>query len=203
MTNLRAILIAFFLPLTAQAFHVVAPGVDITTDKVSYLTGMIDKTSEKAYMTSLINTIALPGPRIVVIDSPGGYVDSGEAILQAMKREQAAGTKQVCVVMGGASSMAFNFLTFCDVRLATRNSHMLVHKVEAGQLNPEMRTTAKNLRDIAEILDRTDEPYRRANAKAMHLQLIDYDKLCDNETFWRSPELLARGYLQGIVTVAQ
>lgn len=203
---MKYLFIAFLLlisPTQAHAYHLVSERahIDITTDKVISLEGEVDSAMEMRYIAQKLATDALPGPRVLLINSPGGYVDSGENIIQILESERAAGTQVICVVTGMASSMAFNLLTHCDVRLSVAKARMVVHKIAVGGLNPFVRGTAQNLRRIADEMDEIDEKYCVANAAAMHLARADYDKFADLESNWTPEELLSRGYLNDIVTL--
>lgn len=140
---------------------------------------------------------------VIIINSPGGSVEFGQQIIDAVEQIRANTHKRVvCMVNGDASSMGFNLLTHCDVRLSTAHSRMVVHKIEwAGACEIQQRHTAKFYRAIAEYLDQVDEPYRQANAKAMHLDLWDYDHFADQETDWTPGLLKTIGYLHGIATI--
>lgn len=185
----------------AQAIHVKAArvGLDFTTNKVVTVYGMVDDAMVDKYEADTKATTRLPGPRVVLIDSPGGYVASGSVLIQMMEQEKAAGIKQVCIVLHSASSMAFNLLTHCDVRLSVANAQMVVHKIETGWTND--RHTARNLRIMADEMDREDEPFRQANAKAMHLTLRQYDRYADAETDWNPQQLLKMHYLDAIIEI--
>lgn len=167
--------------------------------KVAHVTGIIDEESFKRYYDDVVNTANLPGDRTIYIDSLGGYLTYGQQIIDLMEAEKAEGVKMTCIVTGEATSMAFNILTHCDRRLASRDARFLVHKAAIGMLPPWLRPTAKNLRLIANDLDRADMPYRAANKKAMHLSDAEYDRNADEEKTWTAQELVSLGYLNGYV----
>jgi len=172
--------------------------VNLDTEKVSRISGPINELLLIEYITSLEATREMIGDRVIIINSQGGQVGVGLDIIKLMKAEQDKGVRQICVVEAEASSMAFNILTHCDVRLATASSIMTVHKVAAGGWDPNIRPTAKNLRTLANELERTDEQFRWANSEAMHISLAEYDEKADEETTWRAQKLYKMGYLQGI-----
>ncbi len=192
-------LLLFSVPATAA--HVVSKSahIDITTDKVTIIDGSIDEAAARSYFDQTTAKINLPGPHVVYINSLGGRLDAGDAIISMIDAEKANGVKVICVVNEEATSMAFNILTHCDVRLAHIHSRFLVHKAAYGSWEQGLRMTAKNLRRWANELDRADQPYRNDNCKAMHLTLSEYDDATDTEKTWTSIELLRLGYLQGIV----
>jgi ATP-dependent protease ClpP protease subunit len=190
-------------PQLSYAEKVVAPGYEFSTDKVAHITGEINQEMLYKFSTEMLTTALIPGDRLIIINSPGGEVDTGNTMLRIIETERSLGVRTVCVVLGGASSMAFNILTHCDVRVALPRSHFLVHKVAAGIMYPyDGRLTAKYLRKAAREMDKIDEPFRRANAAAMGLSLKQYDYYADNETMWTDTKLLIMGYLNyiGFVT---
>lgn len=187
-------------PAIAARRHLPPPTRPLVANpKVAHILGPIGRDTEYSFEMEMLQTGDLPGDRLIVIDSPGGEVGAGNQILDAIEREQVKGTRVTCVVIGNASSMAFNILTHCDVRLATATARMVVHKVAIYGTPDGMRLTSTELRNIADDLDRTDAPFRRDNARAMHLSLADYDLFADKETCWSARTLLEIGYLNGIV----
>lgn len=194
------LLLAFILcPTACSAYEVYSKHVHLVTDKVSHITGMIDPKAAAAYYVETTKTLSLPGPRVIVIDSLGGYLDSGQQIIDMMEAEKAHGVRLVCVVQKEATSMAFNILTHCDIRLASPKARFLVHNAALGGWDSNERATAKNLRKEANMLDRENQPYRDANCTAMHLTLKEYDDAADEEKTWTTQELIKIGYLSGYV----
>lgn len=170
--------------------------------KVAHIEHPIDGAQYEMFDKEMADTADLPGARIILIDSPGGDVYIGDMMVRLMKAEQARGVKEICVVEKGAHSMAFNFLTNCDVRLAIKGAFSVVHKVAAGGID-ELggRHTAQWFRHQADILEKLDEPYRQANARAMGLSLEDYDLYADEETPWSATTLVLMGYFQGFAVI--
>lgn len=201
MTKLL-ITLSILFSITAQAAHVKAKGLDLTTNKVAYIVGRIEEDTVARFSRQVLSTANIPGDRIVFIDSPGGFSAPGEKMYSYLKLEQEAGNRLVCVVLGSADSMAFNLLTRCDVRLTVYDTTSLVHKLRYYIL-PQCVSgcTSKVLQSLARGLDRDDDTYRRANARAMRLSLPAYDKFADGETMWQADELIRRGYYQGYAEV--
>jgi ATP-dependent protease ClpP protease subunit len=176
-------------------------GIDITTAKVTRISGVIDIPGQFAFEKQLAATMAIPGPRVIIINSGGGRVDIGNEMLFLMKMEHDTGVKMICVAEENAHSMAFNILTACDVRLATDDAHFIVHKIAISGFSPDVRITAKLLKSIADDLEHMDEPFRQSNSKAMHMSLEDYDRFADEQHCWSAPLLYLTGYLNGIATI--
>lgn len=203
---MRAYLLALLLLISVPTYaaHVVSPQakIDLDTQKIIVLHGEVNEFSAITFLADLRAVKDILGALLVIIDSPGGDVESGDRMIAAIDEIEASGTKVVCVANHAAHSMAFNLLTHCNVRLATPRTTMVVHKIEISRI-AGVRNTAANLRRIANQLDRRDEKYRQANSKAMKLTLSEYDICADNETEWGAMQLLERGYLQGIALLSQ
>jgi len=65
----------------------------------------------------------------IIINSPGGSVRVGYAIVAAMERARSRGVTFHCSVTGMAASMAFQILAHCDKRYALPYSALLWHPV--------------------------------------------------------------------------
>lgn len=192
-------LLALLLPMSAYGLTVTCDTGEVyRSTKVTQFPHEVTPKLASRFIKALRDTARAPGDRIIVIDSNGGDVEVGNAMLAAMGLEQKLGVRVVCIVDDEAHSMAFNFLTHCDVRLATAGATMLVHKVRMWHVE---NATAKDLRKMATELDEDDEPFRIANAEAMKLDLQAYDGFADKETTWKAATLRKRGYLHGVCTV--
>lgn len=190
-------------PVRALAVTVTAdPGtMSITTDKVAHIEGDVNAKSLERFAKEMLATATMPGPRVILINSPGGSVAVGKAMLKFIYGEQAMGTKVICVVTRDAHSMAFNILSRCDVRLSDDHAIMLVHKIRVMKIDQPL--TAKRMRELADEFDRDDEEFSIPNAKAMGLSPEEYSFRADAETQWTAKTLRKRGYLQGFAKVSK
>lgn len=66
---------------------------------------------------------------LMVINSPGGEVYSGQLLIQAMQMAQEQGVHFRCIVSTIAASMAFQILSYCDEKMALPGSLLLWHPV--------------------------------------------------------------------------
>jgi ATP-dependent protease ClpP protease subunit len=196
-----AAFLVLLMPIQAQALHLIniPANINIKTLKVATLYGVVDSEMEASYAAQTLATAGIPGDRVILINSPGGYETSGAHIIQMMEIEKHQGVRMVCVAIEDATSMAFDILTHCDVRLATSSAEFTVHKIALGGFPSNMRMTAKHLREALASIEADDVKYDGPNARAMHLSRAEYDKFADNETRWSATDLLDRGYLNGIV----
>lgn len=142
------------------------------------------------------------GDFVILIDSRGGSVDAGAQMINAVARIKGK-SRAICVVVGDAMSMAFNFLTACDIRLAVKDTRLLAHHFAAGDLTGAPRLTSRLFRALADDLDKTEEPYSVANSKAMHVSREQYEMIADDEFMFGPDALVDMGYLNGIADVQQ
>jgi ATP-dependent protease ClpP protease subunit len=66
---------------------------------------------------------------MIELDTPGGMVGEGHAIVRAMER---SAKPVVCVADGQAASMGFYILQGCDKRLMTTRTSLMVHEPSIG-----------------------------------------------------------------------
>jgi len=185
--------------LVSQQAH-----VNIKTAKTAALIGPIYPPAAMSFLKEMLMTMKIPGDRVIIIDSPGGVVEIGEKIVQAMEIEKSMGVREICVVRGRADSMAFNILSHCDVRLATPGSALMFHDVFFEQLDcQKIKCNPSNLREAADELDRVNLPFRLVNAKSLGMTLKEYDIYSRNEMEWDVKALLDRHYLHGVATVLE
>ena len=153
-SRLTATVLAFFSLMQIgppAPLHVVSAdaGVDIDTHKVLRLDGEVGPNMLMRTIVTMTLTEHIPGPRIIVINSPGGYVDAGLEIIKRIEAEQAKGVPQVCVVEH-AASMAFDILTHCDIRVAVPEATAMAHVVARVNIDcARTRCIPSWLREIA------------------------------------------------------
>lgn len=195
------LVLMFLIPSLSQALTFKLPeGQKVDTNKVVYINGDITPEMFMDFAMNMILTSPIPGARVVVLNSRGGVVEVGTRMLDMLAMEHNAGVPIVCIAKDDVSSMAFNILSFCDRRYFVKGATSIVHKIRYFEL-PPMYLTAKNLRRVADDLDKSDELFRQQNAKMMHLTLDKYDDFADKETKWKAEDLFKMGYFDGQVTI--
>lgn len=188
----------------SSAVHVVSKeaGIDIKTTKVAHLVGEVHNGLAASFLQEILITSGIPGDRVILIDSPGGLVTAGDTMIEAIEIEKSRGIRQICVVESIAYSMAFNFLSHCDVRLALPKAKLMAHKIALGGIDCiTQRCTAIRLQELVDDMRRDDLPYRKYNADAMHLTLKEYDIYADNDHIWSVDALRKLKYLHGVAAV--
>lgn len=175
-----------------------------TTEKVAHISGEINEQSLLSFTIEMARTADRPGDRVVVINSTGGFVEAGEKMLTQLESEQARGVRIVCFVRGQAASMAFNILTRCDRRIATKNSSLMFHWSHLTKVETLLETplTYKRLEALAKDLKDGDDKWHVANIKALKLEKVDYELFADNDRDWTAKDMYALGYLHGLVQIA-
>lgn len=201
MKKLIASLLLFF-SLAAQAEHVVSPDarVNLDTKKVVHIIGPVNERMAFDVLMEIALTYKIPGDRLVIIDSGGGRVDSGTVILNYLLQEKVYGNRIVCAVKGMAVSMAFNILSFCDVKIAMPDAMMMAHHAFVRGVNPMINWTPDKLRELADELEKNDAPFSEKNAQQLRLTKRQYDKYAAEEHFWSIKELIKCRYLDGVIT---
>lgn len=97
------------------------------------------------------------GPVDVLIDSPGGDVETGFLLLNIFDSVRGAGVILRCFVPSMAASMAFQLLVHCDERHTLDHSLLLWHRVRVYLGGPGgAAITAPMARDVAESLEKSD-----------------------------------------------
>jgi ATP-dependent protease ClpP protease subunit len=129
---LASALSLFLLPLPVLAASSIdKEGKDtvITVDanRTMYLGGMV--TGAASAITKDIQELVISGsgPVILLLNSGGGEVTPGLAVITAIKGAQASGTPIWCVAGKQAQSMAFNIWTACERRFAFDGSTLMFH----------------------------------------------------------------------------
>lgn len=116
-----------------------------------YLNGAIDEDTaiEVSYFVDKIMNMDLeeenPVKEVVfIINSYGGSVLHGNAIIGSIERLKRNGYKTIAVVESCAFSMAFDILIHCDVRKGYRYSQYMIHQTAMGIPPSEL----KNIEDV-------------------------------------------------------
>lgn len=187
--------------MNANPLYSVITGTKVlTTAKVVVISGDIQRGSKLEYERQMFNTLALPGHRLIIIKSTGGYSSEGQGIIDLMAYEQTYGVKMICVADETAYSMAFNILSRCDVRFATPNTTLVFHSVAFVSLDGRgERLTPARLRKVADDLEKDDNVFKAVNMKALHMTNKDYDMYSANDHEWTVDALIKRKYLHGVV----
>lgn len=205
-----AALLCLLRPIAAFAgfVHIISEdgSIDLRTDKVAHVTGSFDPRLAQSFHSEMTETASIAGDRLILIDSDGGITTYGDRMIRDIEKEKASGVRVVCYVAESAHSMAFNLLSHCNIRLAHREATMVVHRIEFYELRSDHglnRLTARNLRKIADGLDRDDAPYGELNAKLMGLTPELYEQFTAAETTWTAEDLVQRHYFQDFADIVK
>jgi len=135
-------------------------------------------------------------PIQLLINSPGGMVDTGFIFVDAMRIAKERGVRIECVVGVMAASMAFIILSECDKRVVLPNSMLLFHPIS---VSGRMR--------IEEALPSLVETVRRQRLidykvrRKMRLSADDYQAHSLSETLWNGEGLAKYTEGSGFLTV--
>lgn len=138
-----------------------------------------------------------PGkPILMVINSPGGSVDSGFAIWDQVKMISSPVTT---LVTGLAASMG-SVLSLCAApkrRFATPNSRILIHQ---PRLSGAIQGQATDLEIQAKEMLKTRQALVKIYVEATGKDANVIDRAIDRDTWMSAQEALEYGLLDGIVT---
>lgn len=120
-----------------------------------------------------------------LINSPGGAVGPGMAVVDSMIMAKERGVRFRCFVGVLAASMAFIILTECDERYALPNAKLLFHPIS-------LSTPGSRVQELILDLDQTKKQEERIMHKlrqSMGLSWRDFHRNYFAETFWSAIEL--------------
>jgi ATP-dependent Clp protease protease subunit len=164
--------------------------IDIKNRRV-FLFGEIDEDTAGLAIKSLLMLDETEGPITIMINSPGGCVDSGWGLtdtLTGLKNEITG------IVVGAAASMGSMVLQGCDIRKMTKNSSILIHNASYNLQKPgsALKTWAK--------FDKEEERKTiEIFAARTKLSPSRLKQLFDAETIFNSEESLKYGLVDEIV----
>jgi ATP-dependent protease ClpP protease subunit len=135
---------------------------------------------------NILKSASETGEVNIVINSPGGDVITGTAIVSAIEIVKARGVKVNCVVPFLAASMAMHVFGHCDNRYALRYSFLLFHAAYASNVPKVTEKDAETFSHALETLTRDLDNYLRLQLGAT---VADYNKYSDAEVIWPAPRL--------------
>lgn len=122
----------------------------------------------------------------VYINSPGGDVFAGQAILSTLKRHKA---RKVVYIDGLAASAASVVAMAGDVIRMPRNAMMMIHNVWTIAIGD-----ANELREVADALDRITESVVAAYQEKTGLDADEIRRMMDIETWMTAEEAVEKGF---------
>lgn len=126
-------------------------------------------------------------PITMLINSPGGSVGIGMAIIDAMTVAKKRGVRFYCLTGVLAASMGFNILAECDFRYALPNAKLLFHPVSISTQRSRVQELINDLTQLSNLEKRVMEGLM----KKLHLRWRDFHMHYFSETFWAAEELNA------------
>ncbi len=137
-----------------------------------------------------------PGkPILLVINSPGGSIDSGFAIWDQLKMI----TSPVTTLVTGLAASMGSILSLCAEpkrRFATPNSRIMIHQPMIGGV---IKGQATDLEIQAKEILKTRQALVELYVKATGRSVESIERAIDRDTWMSAEEALAFGLLDGIV----
>lgn len=183
------------------------PGASILDDKIDetllksrriFLSDAISNESAKETIRKLWYLESLdPGkPILLVINSPGGSVDSGFAIWDQIKMI----TSPVTTLITGLAASMGSILSLAAApkrRFATKNARIMIHQ---PAINAVVRGQATDLEIHAKEIIKTRQALVEVYVKATGKDAKTIDKAIDRDTWMSSQEALEFGLLDKVVS---
>ena len=119
----------------------------------------------------------------LIINSPGGSVMMGYAVVSAMELAKARGKRIECIVPFLAASMGFQTLGHCDVRYALDKALLLYHE---AAISGSERMTQRDLEREAEQMQIITEELDNYLVRQLGISRELYDHHNQAQTFWTS-----------------
>lgn len=135
----------------------------------------------------------------IKINSNGGGVEEGLALIQLLEEKIKGGVHVRCVVDFKARSMAFIFLqsAACQERLATKRSMFLAHEPSLGHIEG----SRARLRMAAQYLDVLSDSVADIVGSRLKMGIESYkQKIANGDWIFNYNEALAEGAIDGEIT---
>lgn len=163
-------------------------------DRIVMIFDVIDENSAQLAISQLLylDSIDHEKPIMVYINSPGGSVVDGLAIIDTFELIQAPVTT-VCV--GMAASMGAVILSCGDNRYMTKNSECMVHQVLGGTGYAQ----CSDIQITAENILKTNQRLMRILADNSFLTVEEMTEICDRDHYMTAEETLEIGLIDGIL----
>jgi len=134
-------------------------------------------------------------PVYLIIDSNGGQVDAGFHFIQKMKgAKRALGLRTICIVNGGAYSMAAIISQYCHETYMTDFSDLLFHDVSYSVEGPH-----PDIKQEVSYLDRYIEQLETRLAKQMGISYAEYQRLKGRVLQVTAEDAVKYGFADAIV----
>jgi ATP-dependent Clp protease protease subunit len=160
--------------------------------KEMFVTGDIDHKMLSEFLLALKELDRSKGPIRINISSPGGHLDSGFAMFDAMRC-----TKNFVITrgLGFVGSMAVLLLQGGDLRTITPNTSILCHDVSVS-----MSHTLGAVKAILAQTSKDRESYIKTLSERSGMSFETVEALCSKESYLTSAEALSNGLVDGIET---
>lgn len=130
-------------------------------------------------------------PIVLVINSRGGSVEDGIALMDAIKQSK---TPVIGVCVGYAMSMAFSIYSVCHKRIAMPNAIFMFHDGTEGMLN----TTTK-FADFAAFSPKIDRRIYKMIAENSKFTSEYLENISPHDNYWFADEMVEKGIVDSII----
>lgn len=176
--------------------HILSTTADHAARRI-YLFGEIDEGAAYRFMVALQVMDSTPGEIVVFMNTPGGSIENGYAIFDAIRFTQ----NPVTVVgFGGVMSMGAIIMQAADLRLMAPKARFMVHTGNAGfdgEVDSDKLISIGE--EMAGIRDRFIEILAERSGQAVK----KVREWVLKETYLSAEEAFAHGFVDGIVVMPE
>lgn len=165
--------------------------INIPEDRTVVLKGSIYNYRTDPVVEKLIDLDEKGKPILLIINSPGGSMVSGDRLITTMK---ALDSKVICIVDGEAYSMAAIISLQCDKLYATENADFMFHQASLGAGGSLSIFKSRSAHWIKWI-----ETYELDIAKKLGLSFKSYKAKIHNEWWMTAREAVEYGLVYGLI----
>lgn len=130
-------------------------------------------------------------PIVLVINSGGGSVLDGVALMDAIKQSK---TPVVGVCTGYAMSMAFSIFSVCDMRVSMPNAIFMYHDGSECVMN-----TSTKVADWTAFTPKLDKRINKMIAEHSKLTVEYLEQIAPHDNYWFADEMVEKGVVDAII----
>lgn len=162
-----------------------------------YLFGEINDANAYRFVSGFKFLDHSPGPIHVVLNSPGGDVDAGFAIYDALR------TAENPVIIEGTgiiASAAVPIFLAGTARFINPETHLMIHYMS---FEMEGRITTPVFKSLADVQERINTRYTEIIASRTGKSLKQVEKWCEDEQYFNAVECVKEGFADKVIEVRE
>lgn len=163
-------------------------------DRRIYICGGINEPRAANFIVAFQSLDSTPGTITVVLNSPGGTIEAGYAIYDAISL-----AKNMVVIegIGKVYSMAALVFQAGDLRLLTPQTEVMIHNI---YIETSENFTLTDAAKLARDLGKSNKRYQKLMSRATGRTEQEIKKMCGDETYLSAQKAVRLGFADGMMT---